>query len=47
MVEQITEKAAKRAIARAILESLREWFEVIKELWGEENPCQIYVMSLT
>ncbi|MBR5936645.1 MAG: GNAT family N-acetyltransferase [Clostridiales bacterium] len=22
-------------------------FEVIKELWGEENPCQIYVMSLT
>ncbi len=21
-------------------------FEVIKELWGEENPCQIYVMSL-
>ena len=22
-------------------------FEVIRELWGEENPCQIYVMSLT
>ena len=22
-------------------------FEVIPELWGEENPCQIYVMSLT
>lgn len=22
-------------------------FEVIKELWGEDNPCQIYVMSLT
>lgn len=21
-------------------------FEVIKELWGEDNPCQIYVMSL-
>lgn len=21
-------------------------FEVIKELWGNENPCQIYVMSL-
>lgn len=21
-------------------------FEVIEELWGEENPCQIYVMSL-
>ena len=21
--------------------------EVIKEIWGEENPCQIYVMSLT
>ncbi len=21
-------------------------FEVIKELWGDENPCQIYVMSL-
>lgn len=21
-------------------------FEVIKEIWGEENPCQIYVMSL-
>ena len=21
-------------------------FEVIPELWGEENPCQIYVMSL-
>ena len=21
-------------------------FEVIRELWGEENPCQIYVMSL-
>ena len=21
-------------------------FEVIKELWGEENPCQIYMMSL-
>ena len=21
-------------------------FEVITELWGEENPCQIYVMSL-
>ncbi len=20
--------------------------EVIKELWGEENPCQIYVMAL-
>ena len=20
--------------------------EVIKEIWGEENPCQIYVMSL-
>ena len=22
-------------------------FEVIPGLWGEENPCQIYVMSLT
>ena len=22
-------------------------FEVIPELWGEDNPCQIYVMSLT
>ncbi len=22
-------------------------FEVIEELWGEDNPCQIYVMSLT
>ena len=21
-------------------------FEVIPELWGEDNPCQIYVMSL-
>ncbi len=21
-------------------------FEVIPEIWGEENPCQIYVMSL-
>lgn len=21
-------------------------FEVIRELWSEENPCQIYVMSL-
>ena len=21
-------------------------FEVMKELWGEDNPCQIYVMSL-
>ena len=21
-------------------------FEVIRELWGEENPCQIYVMYL-
>ncbi len=21
-------------------------FEVIGELWGEDNPCQIYVMSL-
>ncbi len=21
-------------------------FEVIKEIWGEENPCQIYVMAL-
>ena len=21
-------------------------FEVIRELWGPENPCQIYVMSL-
>lgn len=21
-------------------------FEVMPELWGEENPCQIYVMSL-
>lgn len=21
-------------------------FEVIRELWGEDNPCQIYVMSL-
>ena len=21
-------------------------FEVIRELWGEENPCQIYVMFL-
>ena len=21
-------------------------FEVIKELWGEDNPCQIYVMAL-
>ena len=21
-------------------------FEVISELWGEDNPCQIYVMSL-
>jgi ribosomal protein S18 acetylase RimI-like enzyme len=21
-------------------------FEVIKEIWGEDNPCQIYVMSL-
>ena len=20
--------------------------EVIKEIWGEENPCQIYVMYL-
>ncbi len=24
-----------------------EEFEVIEELWGEDNPCQIYVMSLT
>lgn len=23
-----------------------EEFEVIEELWGEENPCQIYVMDL-
>ena len=22
-------------------------FEVIESLWGEENPCQIYVMSLS
>ena len=22
-------------------------FEVIPELWGEENPCQIYVMMCT
>lgn len=22
-------------------------FEVIEELWGKDNPCQIYVMSLT
>ena len=22
-------------------------FEVIKEIWGDDNPCQIYVMSLT
>ena len=22
-------------------------FEVIKELWGEDNPCQIYVMTLS
>ena len=21
-------------------------FEVIEEIWGEDNPCQIYVMSL-
>ena len=21
-------------------------FEVMREIWGEENPCQIYVMSL-
>ena len=21
-------------------------FEVVPELWGEDNPCQIYVMSL-
>lgn len=21
-------------------------FEVIREIWGEDNPCQIYVMSL-
>ena len=21
-------------------------FEVIKEIWGDDNPCQIYVMSL-
>ena len=21
-------------------------FEVIPEIWGEDNPCQIYVMSL-
>ena len=21
-------------------------FEIIPELWGEENPCQIYVMHL-
>ncbi len=21
-------------------------FEVIKELWGDDNPCQIYVMAL-
>ncbi|MBQ4271122.1 MAG: GNAT family N-acetyltransferase, partial [Clostridiales bacterium] len=28
MVEQITDKETKRAIARTILESLREWFEV-------------------
>lgn len=21
-------------------------FEVMNELWGEENPCQVYVMSL-
>ena len=21
-------------------------FEVIRELWGDENPCQIYVMAL-
>ena len=23
-----------------------EEFEVIEELWGKENPCQIYVMAL-
>lgn len=23
-----------------------EEFEVIEELWGEDNPCQIYVMAL-
>ena len=22
-------------------------FEVIEELWDKDNPCQIYVMSLT
>ena len=22
-------------------------FEVMEKLWGEDNPCQIYVMSLT
>ena len=28
MVELINDKETKRAIARTILESLREWFEV-------------------
>ena len=58
MIEQIKDPATKRAISRKILEALHDWFEVderacgfkelevIKEIWGEENPCQIYVQYL-
>ena len=46
MILQITNSEQKKVISRKILESLHDWFEVIEELWGADNPCQIYVMSL-
>ena len=42
MIERITDPDTKREIVAC---GFKE-FEVIPELWGEENPCQIYVMAL-
>lgn len=43
MTEQIRDSAAKQQIAREVLESLREWFEVdaSREQYIAESACQI------
>ena len=46
VIREITEPIEKQRITRLILEALPDWFEVFPLLWDENNPCQIYVMSL-
>ena len=46
VIREVTEPIEKQRITRLILEALPDWFEVFPLLWDENNPCQIYVMSL-